>query len=115
MKVWNNFRIFTDTQILSILGEKRVEGIRLRKNENVFEIECDTIVITGKFRPESALLNNTKIIMDQHTRGPVVDKYLMTSAPGVYAAGNVIRGARMHDLCALEGKQVARTILNKKH
>jgi hypothetical protein len=37
----------------------------------------------------------------------------MTSVPNIYAAGNVLRGADMHDLCSLEGKQAALSILEK--
>ena len=35
----------------------------------------------------------------------------MTSEPGIYAAGNVLRGADMHDICALEGRQATINIL----
>ena len=38
---------------------------------------------------------------------------LMTSVPNIFAAGNVLRGALMHDLCALEGKMAAQGILNR--
>ena len=37
----------------------------------------------------------------------------MTSVPNIFAAGNVLRGADMHDLCALEGKIAAQGILKK--
>jgi len=37
----------------------------------------------------------------------------MTSVPNIFAAGNILRGAQMHDLCALEGKAAARSILKR--
>ena len=38
---------------------------------------------------------------------------LMTSVPDIFAAGNILRGADMHDLCALEGRLAARNILRR--
>ena len=35
----------------------------------------------------------------------------MTSIPGIFAAGNILRGADMNDLCALEGRRAAQGIL----
>lgn len=48
---------------------------------------------------------------DPCTLGPAVDPTLMTSVQNIFAAGNVLRGADMHDLCALEGRLAGRSIL----
>jgi thioredoxin reductase len=108
-----NFPIYKDTLVKAILGEKRVEGVQLVKqnDQEFFQVECDTVVITGKFRPDSSLIDNTPIEQDPSSLGPVVDMNLMTSVPNIFAAGNVLRGADMHDLCALEGKMAAQSIM----
>jgi thioredoxin reductase len=108
-----NFSIYKDTSVKAILGEKRVEGVQLVKqtDQECFQVECDTVIITGKFRPESSLIDNTPIEQDPSSLGPVVDMNLMTSVPNIFAAGNVLRGADMHDLCALEGKMAAQSIM----
>jgi pyruvate/2-oxoglutarate dehydrogenase complex dihydrolipoamide dehydrogenase (E3) component len=108
-----NFQIFKNTAVKRIHGNKRVEGVELvsKKNEKTWELECDTVIITGKFRPDSALMDETTIEQDPSTLGPLVDMDLMTSVPNIFAAGNLLRGADMHDLCALEGKLVAHSIL----
>ncbi len=110
-----NFPIYKDTSVKAILGEKRVEGVQLVKqtDQEFFQVECDTVIITGKFRPDSSLIENTPIEQDPSSLGPVVDMNLMTSVPNIFAAGNVLRGADMHDLCALEGKIAAQGILKK--
>jgi NADPH-dependent 2,4-dienoyl-CoA reductase/sulfur reductase-like enzyme len=110
--IWD-FPVYADTSVKGILGHQRVEGVELVKNsdKSVFFVECDTVVVTGKFRPESALIDNTAIERDACTHGPLVDTRLMTSVRNIFAAGNVLRGANMHDLCALEGRKVAREIL----
>ncbi len=108
-----DFPIFKGTLVKAILGRKRVEGVELATEEDQkdLQIECDTIIVTGKFRPDSSLLYHTAIEEDSLTLGPAVDMSLMTSVPGIFAAGNILRGANMHDLCALEGKQAAQNIL----
>ncbi len=109
------FPIYKDTSVKEILGNERVEGIELfnEKTGAHFRVDCDTVILTGKFRPESSLIENTSIKRDTATDGPAVDMDFMTSVPNIYAAGNLLRGADMHDLCALEGKLAARSIIKR--
>jgi thioredoxin reductase len=109
------FPIHKETSVKTISGIDRVEGVELggRGKVNGFHVECDTVILSGKFRPISQLLDNTLIVRDPFTSGPVVDMDLMTSVPNLYSAGNVLRGGDMHDLCALEGRIVAQSILKR--
>lgn len=112
MSTFYRVPIYEGTSVKRILGVDRVEGVELGTDgdQDVRQVECDTLIITGDFRPESALIFNTPIELDPATGGPSVDMNLMTSVPNVFAAGNVLRGACMHDLCALEGRKAARSI-----
>ena len=109
------FPVFKNAAIQRIVGDRRVEGIELLTGARgeTSQIECDTVVLTGRFRPDSSLIDGTAIEKDPSTLGPAVDANFMTSVPNVFAAGNVLRGADMHDLCALEGKLAARHILTR--
>ncbi len=107
--------IYKSTSVKAILGDKRVKGVELvnEVEKKDFLVECDTVVITGKFRSYSPLIDNTSIKRDSLTFGPIVDMNLMTSVQNIFAAGNILRGGNMHDLCALEGKWAAKNILEK--
>jgi len=109
------FPIYREASVKTVHGNKRVEGVQLvkGKGQEIFEVECDTVVITGRFQPESSLIDGLPIEKDPSTHGPVVDGNLMTSVPNLFAAGNVLRGADMHDLCALEGRLAAAQILDR--
>jgi thioredoxin reductase len=109
--------IYAGTSVKAIMGKDRVEGIELVKNgdESTVRIDCDTIIVTGKFRPDSQLIDTTPITRDPLSEGPMVDMNFMTSVPNIFAAGNILRGAQMHDLCALEGKAAARCIMKRLH
>jgi len=108
-----SFPIFKNTATHRIIGNRRVEGVELLNGGTgkTFQIDCDTVVMTGRFRPDSSLIDGTPIEKDPSTLGPSVDTNFMTSVPNIFAAGNVLRGADMHDLCALEGRLAARSIL----
>ena len=115
MRRYYGCEIYTGVSVHAILGEHRVEGIELRRdgNEQTFRIDCDTVILTGKFRPDSQLIDGTPIARDPCTQGPLADMNFMTSIPNIFAAGNILRGAHMHDLCALEGRAAARGILKR--
>lgn len=115
MSLLRGFPIYRKTSVKAVMGQKRVEGIELyqKGGKGDFRLDCDTVILTGQFRPDSKLIDRTTIRRDPSTNGPLVDIDLMTSVPGIYAAGNVLRGADMHDLCALEGKRAAQRILSR--
>jgi NAD(P)H-nitrite reductase large subunit len=75
-----NFPLYKETSVKAILGDKRVEAVELvsANTQESFQVECDTVVMTGKFRPVSELIQNTPIEQDPSTLGPVVDMNLMT-------------------------------------
>ena len=115
MSRFYNFPVFRGASVQSIFGDSRVEGIEIsgKNGEKSQRIICDTLILTGKFRPYSPLIDFTSIQIDSATRGPLIDMSFMTSVPNIYAAGNILRGADMHDLCALEGKSAAENILRR--
>ena len=48
--------------------------------------------------------------MDAGTRAPQVDADLRTSAPGVFAAGNLLHGVETAAVCSSSGESVARSV-----
>ena len=110
----NKIHVETNSKLSNIFGKTRVEAIELTntKTGNKKRINCDTVILTGNWIPdyELARLGNLKI--NKNTKGPVVDQLFRTSREGVFAAGNLIRGAEPSDIAALEGKYAAKNINN---
>ncbi len=52
------------------------------------EVGCDTLIMTAGLIPRTKLLRGLGAEIDPKTHGPVVNEYLETSVPGVFAAGN---------------------------
>ena len=88
-----------------------MEGVCLEREGGESWIPCDTVIVSGRFRPDSALAEAAGLALDPASRGPLVDQGLRTKTPGILAAGNLLRGAEMHDRCALEGRLAARTLV----
>ncbi len=85
-----------------IYGKDRVEGVEITPIENgalmtekAFKIPCDTVLLSVGLVPENELSKKMGVEINPMTNGPYVDSSLMTSVPGVFAAGNVLH---VHDL-----------------
>ncbi|MDH5506176.1 MAG: FAD-dependent oxidoreductase [Anaerolineae bacterium] len=89
-------RIHYNTEAAEIIGKKgKVVGIRTTDGK---EIKCNIVAIAIGIRPRMQLAANAGIATD---RGILVNEYLQTEAPNVYAAGDV---AQVFD--PLSGKSV---------
>jgi hypothetical protein len=104
--------IVARARISRILGSKRVEAIEIMHLDSgrTEVVDCDTLVFTGDWIPEHELARHGGALLDSATRGPLVDTCLRTSARGVFAAGNLLRGAEAADVAALEGRRAAEHI-----
>jgi hypothetical protein len=73
-------------------------------------VACEWLVFTGDWIPDHVLARTAGITLDAGTRGPVIDTTMATSAPGVFAAGNLVHAAETADVAALSGRHAARQI-----
>ncbi len=104
--------IRTSTRISNIFGRQRLEGIEITNLDSgqVETIECDTLVFTGDWIPENELARRGAVETGRPSSGPQVDSDFRTSQPGIFAAGNLLRGVETADWAALEGKRAAHSI-----
>lgn len=66
-----------------------------------------TVITTGDWIPDHELARTAGLTMDYATRGPLVDGNLHTTAPGVFAIGNLLHPVDTADGAALDGRHVA--------
>ena len=104
--------ILTNQRVSNIFGRQRVEGIEVTHlaSGKTRTIECDTVVFTGDWVPENELARRGEVDTGTPSLGPQVDPFFRTSQPGVFAAGNLLRGVETADWSALEGRGAARSI-----
>lgn len=96
---------------LRIVGDSTVEAIEYTDQQGVrHEIKTDGVIVTGMFRPESALLYASHIEVDPATGGPSVDQYGRTTDPVYFATGNLLRPVETSSWCWQEAVECAARI-----
>jgi thioredoxin reductase len=79
-------------ELLEVHGVGRVEGASVRLEDgSIKEFDCDGVLLTGRFTPESSLVRLSDLKLDPKSGGPVIDQYGRCSDPAYFAAGNLLR------------------------
>jgi len=106
--------VLTRTMVTAIMGRTRVEAVELSDVDTggTYRLECDTVVFTGDWFPDHELARRGGLVIDVGTKGPRVDAGYRASAPGVFAAGNLLHGAETAGVCARDGEWVAAAMLD---
>jgi len=106
--------VLTRTAITGVIGRRRVEAVELTDLDTAAtrRLRCDTVVFTGDWVPDHELARQGGLVIDPGTRAPRVDPGFRTSAPGVFAAGNLLHGAETAGVCERDGDWVAAAMLD---
>jgi NADPH-dependent 2,4-dienoyl-CoA reductase/sulfur reductase-like enzyme len=104
--------VLLQTKLLRILGTDRVEGVEIDRGQGIERLDCDGVILTGRFRPETALVVPSDLALDAGTYGPRIDQTMRCSDPSYFAAGNLLRGIETAGQCFREGTAVAGHILD---
>ena len=84
--------------ITRIEGNERVTGVWVAPVDEKKQpikareefVECDTVLFSVGLMPENELTRKAGIRINPITNGPAVNQYMQTSAPSVFACGNVV-------------------------
>jgi thioredoxin reductase len=101
--------IATRTRVTRINGKSRVESVDIQNLDSGARrtVRCDTVITTADWIGDNELARSAGLDIDPATRGPRVDSALRTSAPGVFAVGNLLHPVDTADVAALDGRHVA--------
>jgi len=102
--------------ITRIEGDTRVTGVWVapvdEKKQPIREQEqfvaCDTVLFSVGLMPENELTRKAGIAIDPITNGPAVNQYMQTSAPSVFACGNVVHVNDLVDNVSGESAQAGK-------
>lgn len=91
-----NIPFYLSHKIKKIYGKDRVEKVTIVRvddssNEimdSIFEIECDTVLISVGLIPENELIEMAQVKIDEKTNSPVSDEVNKTSVAGLFVCGN---------------------------
>lgn len=98
-------------QLLEIHGTGRVEGATVRLADGSLKtFDCDGVLLTGGFVPESSLVRLSDLKLDLKSGGPAIDQYGRCSDPVYFAAGNLLRPVETAGWSFREGRKIATLI-----
>jgi NADPH-dependent 2,4-dienoyl-CoA reductase/sulfur reductase-like enzyme len=99
-----------------IAGNQRLEGVKVAKvdgqkkpipeTEQFFK--CDTLLLSVGLIPENELSRQAGVVISPVTNGPLVNQYMQTSVPGIFASGNVVHVNDLVDNVSLESETAGR-------
>jgi len=105
--------VWTSTAVTRVTGtDGRLSAVDLAGVEGgpIRTVACEWLVFTGDWIPDHVLARTACVPLDHGTLGPAIDTGMATSAPGVFAAGNLVHTAETADVAALSGRHAARQI-----
>lgn len=96
--------IIEKSRIISIEGNTRINSVKLLNLEDGSTInkECDCLLLSVGFIPETVRIKKLNIEIDERTLGPKVNDY-MTSTDGFFACGNIVYGEDVLKISEIDG------------
>jgi len=98
----------TITGICAEAGTLR--SVSFRKDGRETTLDCDGLILTGRFVPEAALLLNGATGIDPASQGPGIDQFGRLGDPACFAAGNLLRGVETGGRAFREGRALGRML-----
>jgi NADPH-dependent 2,4-dienoyl-CoA reductase/sulfur reductase-like enzyme len=107
---WYRFKLMTRTEIVEVLGDKHITGVRIRRNGVEKVIACDTIVFTGDWIPENELVRRGGFAIDSTYKSPIVNANAQIAGTSIYAVGNLVLPIKAADKCAIDARVIAKKV-----
>ena len=108
--LWYRFKLMTKTEIVEVLGDSRVTGVRIRRNGVEKVIACDTIVFTGNWIPDNELVRRGGFAIDSTYKSPIVNANAQIAGTSIYAVGNLVLPIKAADKCAIDACVIAKKV-----
>lgn len=107
-----NIPLYLSHTVKCVKGKERLEEVIICQVDDKLNFiegteksfKCDTLLLSVGLIPSNPLLTDLGVLMHPKTKGPIVDEYLQTSVPGVFACGNSLHVHDLVDFVTNEGK-----------
>jgi NADPH-dependent 2,4-dienoyl-CoA reductase/sulfur reductase-like enzyme len=105
--------LYLSHTVTEILGRQRLERVLVSKVDEdrkpiagtEMAFDCDTLLLSVGLIPENELTRKAGIELDSRTNGAAVFDNMETSAPGIFACGNVVHVHDLVDFVSAEGER----------
>lgn len=112
----NNFEFYLSHKVKEVTAKGKTVTVKADDSKGAeLVLEGDYVLVAVGRKPYTANLGLEKAGVQADERGRVsVDSHLQTNVPGIYAIGDVVRGAMLAHKAEEEGVFVAETIAGQK-
>ena len=115
-----NIPLYLSHTVKEIIGEEKLEKVIISKvDENLkfiegseFLVDCDCLLLSVGLIPSNNLLEEMGVLMDEVTKGPVVNSDLQTSVNEIFSCGNSLHVHDLVDNVTLEGRKAGISAAN---
>jgi dihydrolipoamide dehydrogenase len=108
------FKFLVDTKVQEINATKKKGKIKAKSKDGVIELEADKVLVAVGRKPYTLGLALDKVGVKVDQRGRVeIDEHFKTNIEGIYAIGDVVRGAMLAHKAEEEGVAAAENIAQK--
>lgn len=107
------FKYLANTQIIELLGDSRVSGVRVEKDGKELLIDADTIIFTGDWIPDHELVRRGGFAVDDKYKSPILTVNNQIPDTNIFVVGNLLLPIKAADQCAVAAKKVAKYIANQ--
>lgn len=102
--------LWRHAELIDIRGQGRVQSVVVKRQDSLVELECDGVLFTGDFVPESSLLVISELTSPYGGVVPEIDQNGRLVNPQFFAAGNVLRPIETGGWAFREGCSVGRSV-----
>lgn len=107
--------LYLSHTVTEIKGTDRLEAIVVSQVDDHMqpipgtekEYACDTLILSVGPIPENELSLSAGVVLDERSKGAIVDENHQTSIPGIFAAGNVLQVHDLVDFVSMEAESLA--------
>ena len=100
--------VLFSTRLIAVHGKGQVEAVEVETQGKRRMIDCDGVIVSGKFRSENALYSAG--FLERDGFAPKITDQFKTSRANIYAVGNVLDRLEMAGQCFLQGDKLAAII-----
>ena len=101
---------YHQAQIIDIIGKPRVQSVIVDIAGRKKQFDCDGVLFTGEFRPESSLFLRSSMGVAKGSQGAIIDQDGRCLNPIYFAAGNVLRGVETGGFAYREGQRIGANV-----
>ncbi|MDR1832025.1 MAG: FAD-dependent oxidoreductase [Fusobacteriaceae bacterium] len=107
--------LYLSHTVTEIVGDRRINGVKISAVDKDLQaisgterfVSCDTLILSVGLIPENELSAGAGVILDEKTKGALVDGANQTNVPGIFAAGNARYVHDLVDNVSLDGEKTA--------